>query len=274
MPLRESAKKSYVYPVLIRCCMQIGILALEYCDAQLAAGSPSKLCVAEDEHNIIHRLFLIWINPVLLHGYSNILGQEDLPPLCADMHAARTRRLMLKAWRKRAIPDTKWSLPLALMACLKPQFYHAVLPRLFLIVFRYSQPTLIASSIRFVEQDSTATSSDDGFWLVISALVIYLGLALSTVIYQSRINRLKLMTRSALTGLIHDKTMKSPSIAYEDGEATTLMSTDANALDGIAEMIHEIWAQVIEVVAGIVLLSNQVGWIWPLPLFLICGKHT
>ncbi|KAK8149644.1 hypothetical protein G3M48_006221 [Beauveria asiatica] len=107
MPLRESAKKSYAYPVLIRCCMQIGILALEYCDAQLAAGSPSKLCVAEDEHNIIHRLFLTWINPILLHGYSNILGQEDLPPLCADMHAERTRRLMLKAWRKRAIPDTK-----------------------------------------------------------------------------------------------------------------------------------------------------------------------
>ncbi|KAM3507972.1 hypothetical protein MY10362_001475 [Beauveria mimosiformis] len=190
------------------------------------------------------------------------------------MHAERTRRLMLKAWHKKAIPDTRWSLPLALMACLKPQFYHAVLPRLLLIAFRYSQPTLIASSIRFVEQHSTATSSDDGFWLIVSALVIYLGLALSTAIYQSRINKLKLMTRSALTGLIHDKTMKSPSIAYEDGEATTLMSTDANALDGIAEMIHEIWAQVIEVAAGIMLLSNQVGWIWPLPLFLICGLVT
>lgn len=78
------------------------------------------------------------------------------------------------------------------------------------------------------------------------------------------------MTRSALTGLIHDKTMKSPSLDYEDGEATTLMSTDADALDGIAEMIHEIWAQVIEVAAGTALLAKEVGWIWPLPLLLIC----
>lgn len=65
-------------------------------------------------------------------------------------------------------------------------------------------------------------------------------LKLSTAVYQHSINKLKLMTRSALVGLIHDKTMKSPSIAYDNGEATTLMSTDADSLDRIAEMVHEI----------------------------------
>jgi hypothetical protein len=67
--------------------------------------------------------------------------------------------------------------------------------------------------------------------------------------------------------------MKSPSIAYDDGEATTLMSTDADSLDGIAEMVHETWAQVIEVLIGIGLLASEVGWIWPLPLFLIYCKY-
>lgn len=81
------------------------------------------------------------------------------------------------------------------------------------------------------------------------------------------------MTRSALVGLIHDKTMKSPSIAYDNGEATTLMSTDADSLDRIAEMVHETWAQVIEVLIGIGLLASEVGWIWPLPLFLIYCKY-
>ncbi|KAF7180682.1 hypothetical protein CNMCM7691_009973 [Aspergillus felis] len=87
--------------------------------------------------------------------------------------------------------------------------------------------------------------------------------------YQHRINRLKLMTRSALVGLIHDKIMKSPSNSYDNGEATTLMSSDAESLDGIAEMVHETWAEVIEVLIGIRLLAGQVGWIWPLPVFLI-----
>lgn len=94
-------------------------------------------------------------------------------------------------------------------------------------------------------------------------------LQLSTTMYHHRINRLKLVTRSALVGIIHTKTMESPSIAHDNGEATTLMSTDADSLDGIAEMVHETWAQVIEVSIGIRLLSLQVGWIWPLPLFLI-----
>jgi ATP-binding cassette subfamily C (CFTR/MRP) protein 1 len=81
------------------------------------------------------------------------------------------------------------------------------------------------------------------------------------------------MTKSSLIGLIHDKIIKSPSVAYDNGEATTLMSTDADSLDGIGEMIHEIWAQIIEVLVGIGILANQVGWIWPLPLFLIYCRY-
>jgi len=77
------------------------------------------------------------------------------------------------------------------------------------------------------------------------------------------------MTRSALVGLIHDHTMKLPSVSCDNGAATTLMSTDAESLEGIGEMVHEIWAQIVEVVIGIWLLAGQVGWIWPLPLFLI-----
>jgi hypothetical protein len=59
---------------------------------------------------------------------------------------------------------------------------------------------------------------------------------------------------------------------YEDGEATTLMSTDVDGLEGIAQMFHETWAQILEVAIGVVLLSREVGWIWPLPLVLIFRK--
>jgi hypothetical protein len=94
----------------------------------------------------------------------------------------------------------------------------------------------------------------------------------STTIYQHRLNRLKLQIKSALIGLIHDKAMSSSSTLYEDGEATTLMSTDVDGLDGIAGMFHETWAQILEVVIGVVLLAREVGWIWPLPLVLIFRK--
>lgn len=78
--------------------------------------------------------------------------------------------------------------------------------------------------------------------------------------------------KSSLVGLIHEKTMNSPSSTYDSGESTTLMSTDADSLDGVAEMFHETWAQIVEVMVGVVLLAGEVGWIWPLPLFLIFCK--
>ena len=63
--------------------------------------------------------------------------------------------------------------------------------------------------------------------------------------------------------------MNSPSTAYDNGEATTLMSTDVDGLEGAAEMFHETWAQCVEVAIGVSLLTGEVGWIWPLPLVLI-----
>lgn len=66
--------------------------------------------------------------------------------------------------------------------------------------------------------------------------------------------------------------MNSYNITYDNGEAVALMSTDADGLDGIAEMFHETWAQVLEVMVGLALLAGEVGWIWPLPLLLIFRK--
>ncbi|KAF7162579.1 hypothetical protein CNMCM5623_007825 [Aspergillus felis] len=257
-------------PVLLRCCVHLALLVLECCtDGGPALSDLNKHHSPEEHYGALSILFFTWINPILLRGYRSILGNQDSPPLSKDMKPKFTRKAMLQAWSQRAKPETNKTLPIALMKCLWKPFVVAVFPRLFLIFFRYSQPILIKECIRYVVGYHAGTESNRGFWLVISAFFIYVCLALSTAMYQHRINRLKLMTRSALVGLIHDKIMKSPSSAYDNGEATTLMSNDAESLDGITEMVHETWAQVIEVLIGIRLLASQVGWIWPLPLFLI-----
>ncbi|KAL3428462.1 ABC transporter [Phlyctema vagabunda] len=168
-----------------------------------------------------------------------------------------------------ARPETKKTLPLALMRCVKIPFIAAVIPRLFLIIFRYSQPIIIKESIKYVVIDPAEVNANRGYWLVVSAVGVYVGLAISTAVYNNCINRLELVTKSTLVGIIHYKTMNSASISYDNGEAATLMSTDAESLAGIGSMAHETWAQVIEVLVGVSLLAAQVGWIWPLPLFLI-----
>ena len=79
-----------------------------------------------------------------------------------------------------AKPETKKALPLALMRCLKRPFLLAVIPRLFLICFRYSQPILIRKAIRYVVVLSADPGGSRGFWLIISAVVVYVGLAVSS----------------------------------------------------------------------------------------------
>ncbi|KAF7943713.1 uncharacterized protein EAE97_005783 [Botrytis byssoidea] len=269
MPSKIQAVSRASRPILARCLIHSTLFVFEICDKRPSASSSSNLRSPEESRSVLDRVLYTWINPILLQGYTNILVDQDLPRLSRDMKPEFTRKAMLQTWSRRAKPDTKNSLPLTLMKCLKQPFFAAVIPRLFLIAFRYSQPTLIKESIKYVVAYPATEDSSQGFWLVVSAMAIYVGLALSTAVYQHRINRLKLMTRGALVGLIHAKTMESPSIAYDNGEATTLMSTDADSLDGIAEMVHETWAQVIEVLIGIRLLAIQVGWIWSLPLFLI-----
>ncbi|KAM0312609.1 hypothetical protein ACHAO8_006140 [Botrytis cinerea] len=226
MPPKIQALSTASQPLLARCVLHSALLVFESCDKRPSLGSSSNLQSPEESHGVLGRVLYTWINPILFQGYTNILVDQDLPPLSQDMKPEFIRKSMLQRWYLR-------------------------------------------ESIKYVVAYPTEEESSRGFWLVVSAVAIYIGLALSTAVYQHRINRLKLITRGALVGLIHEKTMESPSIAYDNGEATTLMSTDADSLDGIAEMVHETWAQVIEVFIGVGLLAIQVGWIWPLPLFLI-----
>ena len=70
------------------------------------------------------------------------------------------------------------TLPLALLSCAKQPFIAAIIPRLFVILFRYSQPILIKQSIRHVTVSSASSvAGNDGYWLVLYAVVVYTGLA-------------------------------------------------------------------------------------------------
>ncbi|KAI5860382.1 putative ABC transporter [Durotheca rogersii] len=270
MPPGEHAHLESRNPLIARLVMHLMLLILESCGKRPAqSGNTDSGGSCEESHGVLSRVFFIWINPILRRGYRNILGPQDLPPLGKDMKPGLMRKTILRTWTQRAKPETKRALPLAVLKCTRSPFLAAIVPRLFLIVFRYSQPVLIKQSIRFVTMAPTNTVGNYGYWLILSAATVYLGLAISTAVYQHALNRLKVITKSAPVGLIHHKMMNSPNTTYDNGEATTLMSTDVDGLEGIGEMFHETLAQVLEVIIGVVLLAGEVGWIWPLPLFLV-----
>jgi ATP-binding cassette, subfamily C (CFTR/MRP), member 1 len=82
------------------------------------------------------------------------------------------------------------------------------------------------------------------------------------------------MTRGALIELLYHRSLLVSSSKYDDASAVTLMSNDVDNLEGTGEMLHETWAQMVEVVIGTCLLAKQIGWLCLVPLFIIFRKST
>ncbi|KAK1639348.1 P-loop containing nucleoside triphosphate hydrolase protein [Colletotrichum phormii] len=222
----------------------------------------------EELSSILDRTVFGWINPLLVRGNKYILTGDCLPTMDSKLSSQLRRQRALEAWDQRDKPEKKLTLPRVLLLSMLPQFLAPIVPRLVLVGFRYAQPVLIGTAIRSINK-SSEESSDGGYSVVPMAVVVYVGLAISRAAYQHRLNRLKVMIRGAVVGLLNNKSLNKQSAGYDDARAVTLMSTDADNVVQSASMFHETWAQIIEVALGTVMLARRVGWVCAVPFVMI-----
>ncbi|KAJ5488347.1 ABC transporter integral membrane type 1 [Penicillium expansum] len=172
---------------------------------------------------------------------------------------------------------TRWKLPYALAECLKGALISPIFPRLFLILFTYLQPIFIGVAIKFVNGTSDASIyGNSGFRLLLFATILYMGIAVSAAIYQSRINRLRVMVRGALIGLIHHQSLHLTHDKSQGSSALTLITSDIDSIESVGETFHETWARLVEVVTGTALLASHIQWFAFLPLVIIfaCSRMS
>ncbi|KAJ4394029.1 hypothetical protein N0V93_003246 [Gnomoniopsis smithogilvyi] len=219
--------------------------------------------------------FFWWINPILARGYSTTLGEDDIPMLDQNTSSKASSQAILQAWDQRAKPEHGSTLPFVLLRCLHVPFLSAIVPRIFVVIFRLSQPLLIRHTIRFVTAPSVSNDRLDGYWIIAAAAVVYIGMATSNSVYLHRLDRLEIMIRSALTAMLFDRTLQARGSDKEDGRVVTLMSNDISNVENSGAMVHETWGQALEVVVGLSLLAREVGWLWPVPLvFIFCCSRV
>jgi ATP-binding cassette subfamily C (CFTR/MRP) protein 1 len=77
------------------------------------------------------------------------------------------------------------------------------------------------------------------------------------------------MIRGALVGLIYHRSLNVQSNSHDVGSSVSLISTDVGNLETVGEMLHECWAQFLEVIVGTAILASQVGWLFPVPFVII-----
>lgn len=80
-------------------------------------------------------------------------------------------------WKFKEKPDSQLSLLKVLFRQLRTPFLSVVCPRMFLAIFRCSQPIIIHETIQLISESRDNTVSPyDGFWILLAAITVYLGL--------------------------------------------------------------------------------------------------
>lgn len=88
-------------------------------------------------------------------------------------------------------------------------------------------------------------------------------------IYHQGLNRVVVETRGALVGLVHARCLTMRDGIYDDAAAVTHMGNDVDAVDHIGIITQELLANTIEVIVGMIMLWNELGW-WALtPLAIV-----
>ncbi|KAG9660971.1 putative multidrug resistance protein, partial [Aureobasidium melanogenum] len=164
-------------------------------------------------------------------------------------------------------------LPKVVLISLRWHLLAAIVPRLFLLGFTFAQPFLISATLRYINESESRSTKDYAYGLIAATLLIYVGIAISSVLFKQCLARIVSFFRGSMISLVYGHTLELRDGSSAKGAAVTLMSTDLDNIIEFLENIYNIWACVLEVAIGIWLLDRIVGatCIVPLVIVLVCA---
>ncbi|KAE8332954.1 hypothetical protein BDV39DRAFT_188998 [Aspergillus sergii] len=196
-----------------------------------------------------------WLNSLLLQGSSHLFQQRDHPPLDPKLASGTVGYQMESAWQQ-------WSLV---------DLYSVIFPRICLIGFNIGQPLLIYRVISFLDDPTNDQTHFIGRALIGAALLVYLGVALSTAGYQHQVYRYITIIRGGPLSLIYNQTLRLSASTLTDHSAATLISEDFDRISAGFEHSDVVWASPIEVASVIYILYRKIGLACFAPVVIVVG---
>lgn len=248
------------------------LLFLEAHDKALYLRRPFSMSPPETTNGIFSQTLFWWINPLLWKGFRSILDVHDLFVLDSELSSEFLHRSLWKRWVTQNDVH-QYSLLFHMISVLKWSWIRIIISRLCLIAFTYTQPFLI---IKVIDQvgNSRTSNRNDGYGLIAATFLIYVGIALSRVVYMHAQNRLITKIRGSLISVIYGKLLRLNLTRPDKSAAITLMSTDTDRICFVLERINEMWAGIIEVAIATFLLEQQVGAVCVAPAIVGLGRHS
>lgn len=170
-----------------------------------------------------------WLNSLLFRGYRGPIATSDLYPLDASMKARRLHdKLTSTRQSQNAIDQQMLELisPKNLCWALLGPFLYTIPPRLLLLVLKLCQPFFIDGMLEFLGIPEELRDKNHGYGLIAASILIYVGIVISSGVYQYYNQRFVCMLRSTLHTAIFRKTTEISLVAGKADTAITLMSTD------------------------------------------------
>lgn len=169
--------------------VKLVMLVLELQSKRGSLKSSWRHLAPESTSGIVSRAVFWWLNSLLFQGFRAILSPNDLYDIDEQLRSEVLGNKLISAWKSRKqarLP--RYRLLLSVCSALRGPLALAILPRIALLGFKFSQPFLMKHVIRFVQGLSATNTSQDNTqsiaWsLVLATGLVYIGSAVSFLLH-------------------------------------------------------------------------------------------
>ncbi|THY61419.1 putative ABC transporter [Aureobasidium pullulans] len=224
--------------------LKLALLISESWNKRSWLPSEYKALSPEATSGIVSRGLLWWLNPFFLIGFRTLFAQEDIYAIDPEMRSQGIGRKLEELFRQGLGASTPsilnddanssaplpslWTLPKACFRCFWVDIAAMIPTRLALVGFTYAQTFLFTRAINYLSHQERL-ENNTGYGLIAATFIIYVGIAVSTALYQQQITRIMTKLRGALITMIYDRMLVISDGAKKDGAALTLISTESLA---------------------------------------------
>ncbi|KAJ6789065.1 hypothetical protein PWT90_00367 [Aphanocladium album] len=204
------------------------------------------------------RSFFLFLNPMFIYGFRNVLKLQDLKNIGPEFASKLLHPELKQKWQTRKIP-AKRNLLLTCFRAWKGLFFAILVPRLCHSVFSFAQPFLLYRIIQVVTEERSNASTQERIVLLFATIITFVGQAVSKTTTSHMKNRLVTRIRGGLVTLMLDKGLSLPQQEANKSSVLTLMSTDIEGIAAGLPDLHELLFTPFEVGLGVYFLSRFVG---------------
>lgn len=222
----------------------------------------------EETSGILSLGLYSWLNPLLWRGYHEPLTMQHLYPLDQAISVDTLNPSSSGAGEAAVAGASTWHLLVWLARPLGAAVLLPVFPRLCLLGFTFCQPFFIQRLLSFLSSHEGGSSSTAS-GLVAVAVFTYSGIAISTSLYWYYQERFQSLLRAFLILAIYHKTARVPHVGEGDSAAVTLMGADVERVYTGLRLVHELWANAIQIALAAWLLQRQLGLAFLAPLVVV-----